>query len=424
MDIKVRNSRLAGTVRIPASKSHTIRALFIATLADGRSEIIDPLDSADTEGAVRVCKGLGARIGPGSEGRWVVEGTGGAIEPPAGPIDVANSGTSLRIAMGVGALLDKGELVLTGDAQVRARPAQPLIDSLNELGARVESIEGNGRAPLRIRGRLEGGTTSIACPTSQYLTSLLIACPLADGTTEIHVTELNERPYVEMTIDWLDRAGIEYERDGFDRFSLPGGQGYSPFERAIPSDFSSATFFLCAAAVTGSELVLDGLDMSDSQGDKAVVDMLEMMGAEIERGRSHVSIRGGPLHAADLDLNATPDALPAMAVAACCAEGTSRLYNAPQARLKETDRIAVMRSELAKMGAEVEELPDGLVIEGRPLRGTRVDGWDDHRVVMALACAGLAARGETTVSGAESVAVTFPTFVELMQQCGANMEQV
>jgi len=423
MEIRVSRSGLAGTVRIPGSKSHTIRALYVSSLADGRSEITDVLDSGDTHGALRVCRGLGAHIELG-EDKWVVDGVGGNVVAPSEPIDVGNSGTSLRLGMGVGALIREGELVLTGDEQVRARPAQPLIDSLNDLGASVESIDGNGRAPIRIRPRLSGGRTSIACPTSQFLSSLLLACPLADGTSEIEVTELNETPYVEMTLSWLDRAGIRYDRDGFDRFVVPGGQQYPAMDMSIPADFSSATFFLCAAAITGSHLVLDGLDMTDSQGDKAVVDMIETMGAEIERGEGYIAVQGKALTAAELDLNATPDALPALSVVACCAEGTTRLVNVPQARLKETDRIAVMRTELTKMGARAEELPDGLVIEGGPLEGTQVEGWDDHRVVMALACAGLVAQGETTVSTAESVAVTFPNFVELMQQCGADIENV
>jgi len=421
MDIKVSRSSLAGTVRIPGSKSHTIRGLYVSALADGRSEITDALDSGDTQGALGVCRALGARMEL-TDDRWIVDGMGGSLVAPSEPIDVGNSGTSLRLGMGVGALLKEGELVLTGDEQVRARPAQPLIDSLNDLGAHVESIEGNGRAPIRIRGRLSGGRTSIACPTSQFLSSLLLACPLADGTSEIVVTELNEHPYVEMTLSWLDRAAIRYDRDGFDRFVIPGGQQYPAMDMRIPADFSSATFFLCAAAITGSHLVLEGLDMTDSQGDKAVVDMVETMGAEVERGDGYVGIRGKELTAAELDLNATPDALPALAVTACCAEGTTRLYNVPQARLKETDRIAVMNSELTKMGARIEELPDGLVIEGGPLKGTEVSGWDDHRVVMSLACAGMVAEGATTVAGAEAVAVTFPNFVELMQRCGANIE--
>jgi 3-phosphoshikimate 1-carboxyvinyltransferase len=200
---------------------------------------------------------------------------------------------------------------------------------------------------------------------------------------------------------------------------VPGGQRYPAFERAIPGDFSSATFFLAAAAVTGSELFLRGLDMSDTQGDKAVVGMMEAMGCTVRVERDGLRIAGPErLRGGTFDLNATPDALPAMAVAGSVAEGETRLVNVPQARIKETDRLSMMARELARLGAAVEELPDGLIIRGGGLRGADVSGHGDHRVVMALAVAGLAAEGETTVDTAEAAAVTFPEFADLLRQAG------
>jgi len=424
----VERSALGGSVRIPGSKSHTIRAVVIASLAEGTSTIREPLDSLDTLACVRVCRGLGADIqhphpGPlpeGEGGRWVVTGTGGRLTTPADVLDVGNSGTTLYVTLSTAAL-GRGWSVFTGDEQTRRRPAGPLLDALLVLGADAFSTRGNGCAPIVIRGPLRGGRVAIECPTSQYLTSLLLNCPLAEGDTTIEVPLLNERPYVEMTLSWLDRQGIRYEREGFRRFHVPGGQAYKPFGRAIPGDFSSATFFLAAAAVTGCELTLLGLDRDDPQGDKAVVDYLAAMGAEVEWLPEGVRIRGRGLTGGEFDLNATPDALPAMAVAACVAEGETRLVNVPQARIKETDRIAVMREELAKMGARVEELPDGLVVQGGSLRGAAVDGHADHRVVMALAVAGLAAEGRTEIATAQAAAVTFPSFVDLMVGLGAKM---
>ena len=281
---------------------------------------------------------------------------------------------------------------------------------------------GDAVAPKAHRGRITGGRTEIRAVTSQFLSSLLVSAPLAERDTEIRVLQLNEAPYVEMTLAWLEGLGVVWERRGWERFSVRGGQGHRAFERRIPGDFSSATFFLCAAAATGSELLVRGLDTADVQGDRAVVGMLAEMGAKVEPVPGGLRIRGGDLRGAEFDLNATPDALPALAAAACFASGETRLRNVPQARLKETDRIAVMARELAKMGADVEELQDGLVIRGRPLRGARVSGHGDHRVVMALAVAGLAAEGETVVDTAEAVRVTFPTFVDLMRRCGASVE--
>jgi len=416
----VESSALGGTVRVPGSKSHTIRALVIATLAEGTSEIYEPLDSLDTQACVRVCRGLGARLTLGDD--WLVAGTGGNLACPDDVLDVANSGTTLYVTLGTAAL-GRGWSVFTGDDQIRSRSAGPLLDALRALGAEAISTRGTGCAPLLVRGPLKGGRVAIECPTSQYLTSLLINCPLAEGDTEIEVLELNEQPYVAMTLGWLASQGIRYEREGFRRFRLYGGQSYRAFQREIPGDFSSATFFLCAAAVTGSEVTLLGLDRQDTQGDKAVVDMLAAMGAGVEWVPGGLRIRGRELRGGEFDLNATPDALPAMAVTGCFARGETRLVNVPQARIKETDRLKVMREELTKMGAKVEELPDGLVIQGGALQGAVVDGRGDHRVVMALAVAGLGAAGRTEVSTAEAAAVTFPSFVELMGALGARIRQ-
>ncbi len=418
MQIVAERSSLAGRVRIPSSKSHTVRAVILGALADGCSHIMAPLDSRDTQAAVGACKAFGADVELGEV--WTVKGTGGRPRVPDDVVDVMNSGTTLYFIMGTAALCD-GYVVLTGDHQIRSRPAGNLLAALNELGAEAFSTRANGMAPLVIRGRLRGGRVSIECPTSQYLSSLLINCPLADGDTMMDVPLLNERPYVEMTLSWLQRTGIHCAHEGLQHFEIPGGQTPQPFRLPMPADFSSATFFLCAAAMTRSTLTLEGLDMNDSQGDKAVVGMLEQMGCTVQAAPDGLTITGGELQGAEFDLNSTPDALPALAATACFAEGETRLVNVPQARLKETDRVAVLRTELTKMGGAVEELPDGLIIKGRPLRGAQVEGHDDHRIVMALAAAGLAAEGRTVVHGAEAVQVTFPSYVELMRQVGARM---
>jgi len=415
----VEPSTVSGTIQIPGSKSHTIRAVVIASLAEGRSEIRHPLDSLDTRSAVSVCQALGARI-TCSENCWNVEGTAGVPSVPDNVIDVGNSGTTLRTTLGMAALAE-GYSVFTGDAQIRSRPVGALVRSLRDLGACAFTTRGGETAPVVVGGRMRGGETSIECRTSQYLTSLLINCPLAENPTTIHVPLLNEKPYVEMTLWWLDRCGIRLERDGFDRFVIPGGQRYPAFLRTIPADFSSATFFLVAAAITGGRVTLRGLDMSDTQGDKAVIAMLEEMGARVTHSADGVTLEGGSLNGREFDLNATPDALPAMAVAGACAMGETRLVNVPQARLKETDRIRVMHEELTKMGARIEELDDGLVIRNSTLRGVVVDGRHDHRVVMALSVAGLAAKGVTEIETAESAAVTFPNYLELMQTLGADV---
>ena len=421
MKLVVRESGLSGSVSIPGSKSHTIRAVAIASLADGTSHIREPLVASDTLSALEAYRLLGAEIDASSDSEWVVRGVAGWPSVSRTIIDVGNSGSTLYTALGTAALADNYG-VFTGDEQIRRRPVQPLMDALVGLGAYVESMGGGGTAPIILRGPMTGGEITLDCSkTSQYLTSLLINCPLAQGTSVINVEKLTEKPYIEMTLRWLAEQGIELENEDFRRFRIPGVQSYRAFDKAIPADFSSATFFMCAAAITGADLTLLGLDMDDTQGDKAVAGMLAEMGAKIEQVADGLRIVGGPLKGGEFGLADTPDALPAMAVTACFAEGETRLVNVPQARLKETDRIAVMCEELAKMGADVEELPDGLVIRGSRLRSAQVDGHGDHRVIMALAVAGLAIDGETTISTAEALNVTFPSFVELMSSAGAEI---
>jgi len=417
-----RPSRLRGSVEIPGSKSHTIRAVAVASLAEGTSRIDTPLVSADTLAAVDAYRALGATIDLQAN-VWHVQGTGGQLRAPDNVIDVRNSGTSLRTAVGSAALLAKGRAVFTGDDQIRQRPIGPLAQSLNELGASVTSTRDNGCAPLVVGGRLRGGKTRIEAVTSQYLSSLLLNCPLAEATCEIDVPLLNERPYVHITLGWLKRGGIELQRDELRRFRVPGGQRYRPVDVRVPADFSSATFFLAAGVLGENDVVLKGLDFDDPQGDKAVVDYLRQMGAQIDVEPDSVRVRPGELTGCELDLNATPDALPMLAVLGCFATGRTSLVNVPQARLKETDRIAVMRAELSKMGAQVTERPDGLVIEQSDLHAAELDGHHDHRVVMALAVASCAIEGETRIRTAEAVEVTFPTFIECMNRLGADLRQ-
>jgi len=423
MRLKVRKSQLTGQVAIPASKSHTIRAVAVASLAHGTSTVHRPLVSSDAISAISCYSQLGASIDTTGPERWLITGTNGNIASPSDIIDVGNSGTTLRLGLGSAALARPGQrITFTGDSQIQARPLQPLMAAINVLGGKCHSVRGNGMAPVEVEGRLKGGKVSVECKTSQYLSSLLLAAPLADGDTEIEVTLLNEPDYVRLTMDWLDIQGIRYESNDLKWFRVTGGQGYKAFDRAIPADFSSATFFLCAAALLGCEITLSGLDFSDSQPDKAVVDYLRDMGAAVRTDGRSVTIKGAGLRGIDIDMNKTPDALPAMAVAAAFAQGTTRFLNVPQARMKETDRIACMAQELSKMGIRAEELPDGLIVHGGRPHAATLDGRSDHRIVMALAIAGLAMGGETVVETAEAMSVTFPTFVDLMQSLGADLE--
>lgn len=423
MKLIVQKSRLKGTVAIPASKSHTIRAVAIASLAHGQSTIDAPLVSSDTLSAVDCYQTLGATIDISDSKCWKVVGTGGKVTVPDGTIDVGNSGTTLRIAAGTAALIPENKtVVFTGDEQIQSRPIGPLLESLNQLGAGCKSLNNNGKPPIEIKGKLKGGKTTISCKTSQYLSSLLLAAPLAQNDTEIEVSLLNEPGYVQMTLDWLDRQEIQYENEQMLKFIIKGEQSYKSFDEAIAADFSSATFFLCAAALFAEEVTLSGLDFSDSQPDKAVVDYLKRMGANIEIKNDSVTIKAAPLKGVEIDMNQTPDAVPAMAVTAAFAEGTTTLFNVAQARSKETDRIKCMAEELKKLNVDTEELPDGLIIKKSELKPAELNGRADHRIVMALSLAGLALDGRCVIDSAEAINVTFPDYVNLMKVLGANME--
>ena len=443
MDRHISPGRVGGSIRVPASKSHTIRALFIALSADGTSRIGRPLESPDGRAALSFARALGAEVHtePQDDDRaWVVTPPDRPM-PPENIVDVGNSGTTLYFAIATAARVE-GFAVLTGDEQIRRRPAGPLLDAVTELGATAISTRQNDCAPIVVGGGLEGGTVSIECPTSQYLSALLLAAPFAEQRTDIDVRLLNEKPYVDMTVDWLCSHGVALERDGYARFSIEPGAAFSPVDRDIPGDWSSAAFFILAAVAAQSDLFLEGLDPGDSQGDKAIVDYLAQMGVPFEWDTERLLVRGSAVETpepVDFDLNATPDALPAMALAAAFANGNSTLGNVPQARIKETDRIAVLRRELAKVGVEAEELPDGLVVhgKGRPAAGRRVggasgapgagnhggaltggvvDSHGDHRIAMAFAAAALGAGEAITIHNADCAEITVPGFYGLLEE--------
>ena len=417
--------------RVPSSKSHTIRAVAIASLAAGQSTIRSPLVSSDTQAAVDCYRALGAGIDTTDPACWKVAGTAGQIKAPQKPIDVGNSGTTLRIATGSAATAPEGQTtIFTGDKQIKSRPIGPLLNSLEELGTKCKSIKNNGKAPVKVTGKIKGGKTTIAASTSQYLTSLLLCTPLAAGDTEIDVTLLNEPGYVQMTLDWLDKQGIEYKNENMQLFKIKGRQSYKSFDTTIPADFSSATFFFCAGALLADKpIMIKGLDFTDSQPDKAVVDYLKAMGADITIEPGAVRIKAAPLKGVEIDMNKTPDALPAMAVTAAFAKGTTKLLNVPQARAKETDRIKCMAEELKKIAIDVEELPDGLIIHGGkakpPDPSSPLDGQGDHRIIMALTIAALKMKpGQCKIKNCQAVNVTFPEFSEFIRSLGRKIEPI
>ena len=420
MILSVKPSIARGTTGVPGSKSHSIRAVAFASLASGKSTISNPLDSEDGLSAASVYGSFGAAVHKEKD-VWSVEGFGARPVAPQGVLDVGNSGTTCRMALGTAALLREGEARFDGDSQTRKRPMGPLLDALSNLGARAQST-GSGYLPVTVGGPWRGGRTKVDGTTSQFTSSLLLNAPFGDEVTIIEPIDLNERPYVEMTLWWLDRLGLEYERDEYRSFTVPGGQTLSGFDVTVPADWSSAAFLVAAGALPDGDVTLEGLDLDDSQGDKEILRFVDEMGADVLVSEASIRIRGKALRGGEFDLNATPDLLPVMAVLGAFADGETRLVNTPQARIKETDRISAMREVIETLGGEARELADGIIIKGRGLKGGKVHGFGDHRIVMSAAVAGLAAPEGVSVDTAEAMAVTFPDFCERMASLGADME--
>ena len=412
---------------MPSSKSHTIRALLIAAMAREGSVIHNVLDSADARSCIAAITTLGAscrELERTATGISVEVVPGGAPETASGAvsINVGNSGTTLYLLTALAALR-RGQVHFDGDQSIRSRSAGPLLTVLRSLGA---VVEGGPRAPYTVQGPLKPGGAAavpVESPTSQFLSALLLAAPLimagAGGLrseTILEPTVLNEHPYVDMTCWWLQRQGIAMERQSYRRFVIPAGQHYLPVTGTLPGDYSSATFWFCAGAMGTSGVTVLGLDPQDVQGDRGVLEILRKLGCtireEIRDSVPALTVTGPLTRGGTFDLNGMPDALPALAALGCYAPGPITLENVPQAREKETDRIAVMAKELRRLGARVKELPAGLTVEPQPrgLTGGTVDSHGDHRVAMALAVAALGASGAVTIRDAEAAAVTYPSF--------------
>jgi len=352
----------------------------------------------------------------------LVEGVEGAPQQPDNVIDCQNSGTTLRFMAAVCALIN-GTSVLTGDASLRTRPSVPLMEALNALGAYVMSAKPNGTAPLIIRGVLSGGTADISDPiSSQFVSALLIACPLCDHDTTLRVQNLKSRPYIDITLELLKRLRVNVSTD-YHEFTIPCCQKYSSADIFIPGDFSSAAFHLSAAAITNSKVTVHNLSKS-KQGDEKIITILEDMGAHLKRETDTVVVDGAELHGTVIDAGDVPDLVPVLAVLGAYATGSTEIHNISHLRYKETDRLAAMTSELHKMGVSIHNEGDKLQIKGGKPKGALVQGYGDHRIVMALSVAALAAPGETEIQDAESVNVSYPDFFDDLFALGADIQPV
>ncbi|ACV10682.1 3-phosphoshikimate 1-carboxyvinyltransferase [Halorhabdus utahensis DSM 12940] len=427
MDVHVSPSTVTGQVQAPPSKSYTHRAILAAGYAEGAT-VRDPLESADTEATMGAVEAYGGSVERGVDALEVT-GFDGRPAVPSDIVNCENSGTTMRLVTATAALAD-GITVLTGDDSLRSRPQGPLLDAIGQLDGRAESTRANGQAPLVVKGPVDGGTVSIPGDvSSQYITALLMAGAITEEGIEIALeTELKSAPYVDITIEVLDAFGVDVESTaaGFD---VAGGQTYDPAggEYAVPGDFSSISYLLA----TGALAAPDGLTVTgarpSAQGDSAIVDILERMGADIswDRDAGEITVSRSSLSGVEVSVADTPDLLPTISVLGAVADGDTRIVDCEHVRYKETDRVAAMAEELTAMGASVTEEQEVLTIHGddTDLSGAVVDGRADHRIVMSLAVAGLVADGETIVQGGEHVDVSFPNFFDVIESIGASVQR-
>ncbi len=398
--------RLDGHITVPGSKSITNRALLLAALADGTSRLKGGLESDDTVVMRAALRDMGIDVLTESSGdpagdpeTWRVTGHGGRFEPPGHPLDCGNSGTTVRFLTAALTLADSA-IVVDGNARMRQRPISDLVSCLRGLGAEL-TIEGQADCPpVRVHGGgLPGGSTMIdGSRSSQYVSAVLQAAPYARNDVELAFKDgiIVSRPYIDLTLEVMRAFGASADWTADDRLRVEAGRTYQPRDYTIEPDASSAAYPFCAAAIAGGRVSVSGVRPDSLQADFKILDLLERMGCRIERENDTVSVFGAeaPLRSlGEIDMNDFPDAVLAYAVVAMFANGPTTITNVANLRIKETDRLAALETELRKLGAQAEAGPDWLRIEPGPMRGAEIETYDDHRMAMAFALAGLRVPG-------------------------------
>lgn len=408
MEIKPVN-HLHATVEVPGSKSYTQRALVVACLAEGRSNLRNALISEDTRYIVDALRFLGAEIIiSGSD--VAVNGTGGRIRNPGRTILLGNNGTALRFLATLAAL-GRGEYILDGKSGLRKRPIGPLLNALKILG--VESQSRDGYPPVKIDAKgLKGGRVAFEdVESSQYVSSLLIGAPYAAGDVEIALTGRTvSAPYIDMTMDVMERFGAVITRQT-GSFKVRGGSHYKGQRYIIEGDASSASYFFLAAALCRGRVKVLNINPASLQGDINILGIMEMLGCSVVRGDHWIEVIGGPLREGDIvfDMGDMPDMVPTLAVLAALRQGQSIITNASHLRIKESDRIAALVNELIRIGVAARETADGLIVAGGKPHGACIETYNDHRIAMSFAIAGLAIPG-IRIGDRDCVGKSFPGF--------------
>ena len=415
MDIKVFPSQLNGAVTAPPSKSDVHRAIICAALSRGRCEISPVALSNDIRATIDCVNSLGAQTELTGD-TLVVDGTK-LYENRKVELDCGESGSTLRFFVPiVSALGLDGDFV--GHGSLTTRPIGLFSTLLPKANVRCVT---DGTLPLSVSGQLRAGKFEVPGNiSSQFITGLLLALPMLDGDSEIILTSpLQSEAYVDMTISTMERFGVKIQRTESGYF-VKGGQRYAPQNYTTDGDWSQAAFFMVAGAISG-DVRVDGVRMSSPQGDKAIVDLLKSSGAQVELGDNYVRVKKSELKALRIDARQIPDIVPILAVAAASSAGTTELCGAERLRIKESDRLRTTAAMINALGGRIEETSDGLIITGGRLRGGRVDGSNDHRIVMSAAVAALGAENETEITDRESINKSFPDFFEEYTRLGGKI---
>jgi len=406
------------TVKVPGSKSYTMRAFLISALGEGKSVLKNLLLSDDTKYMAEGLRAFGINIIQ-VENTFTVYGTGGKLTLPAGEIYPGNSGAATRFLTGFASLCP-GRTIITGDQRMKERPLEELLKGLEQLKVKVNSS--TGCPPVEIEGgTLSGGTCRMKGHiSSQFFSSLILIAPYAKNDITIEVEgELTSKSYIDITLDIMKYFGVKVENRNYKEFFIKSGQPYKAAEYTIESDASSSSYFLGGAAITKGRIIVKNVNPGSVQGDIHFVDVLEKMGCKVIRRENEMELTGNELKGIEIDMNKMPDTVQTLAVVACFAKGETVIKNISNLRIKETDRIKAITTELKKTGTEVTELKDGLIIKPGVLKGAEIETYNDHRMAMSFALMGLKVPG-IKIKNPDCVSKSFPEFWNILKGTGVN----
>jgi len=417
MNCKVDKAKISGKIVCPSNKSYTHRAIFLASLTKGESTIENILHSADTKATIEACKKFGAKINENDKN--LVINSDSSIH--ASTIDAANSGTTIRIATAIASLAD-GKSILSGDASLNQRPMKPLLDALESIGAKCSSND--GKPPVEVSGIIKGGELSIPGNiSSQFISALMIAAPLSQNGIILNIEgDLVSKPYLDATISIMKKFGVDVKTEIlYKKYSI-NNQTYNSSSVTIPSDFSSLALLLSASVLIGDNLQIEATLSDLPQGDEYFIEILKKLGADVDINDNIITVKSPEkLDGGKFDLSNTPDLLPPLSILALKTTNPIEIFNVKHARYKETDRIAILARELQKLGIKVEEKEDGLILQSSDeLNGANLNSENDHRLFMTFCIAGMYV-GNCIVSGAESVNVSYPNFIDDVNAIGGKI---